>query len=346
MELHQYLNHVTADELNLAQQLFASPRIVRVSAGDGSDSFRIVGVADWGDGEFVELRGHQQPMQISVTGHHGQDRLGDRVWSDFHGESRLLAWSLGYERLIENLQLIFEQPLLPERIGNLRATAKNCSDALGVGFTMSGDADVVSIAGVMRVPMSWAKRLLVSSSKVPAGSPRERFGDLPIGMSAQIPGPRLPVQRLRTVRPGDTIVLGSSAAAFSRIELRRGGVTGFRAAYRSAGLQITSRAYSDYQTVPEENDVNISKIDSTESTMSDESVSVPIALDFEIGKLTMTLDEASELQPGYIFAMPEPAAGTNVRIRANGTVIGHGELLVVGETLGVCVTRWSDNGLQ
>ena len=55
----------------------------------------------------------------------------------------------------------------------------------------------------------------------------------------------------------------------------------------------------------------------------------------------LRLSDIAGLQPGYVFALPAHLEGANVTIRANGRVAGQGELVAVGDTLGVRLLSWS-----
>lgn len=68
---------------------------------------------------------------------------------------------------------------------------------------------------------------------------------------------------------------------------------------------------------------------------------LPVNLEFELGQVQMSLGELANLQPGYVFALPAQLEGANVTIRANGRVTGRGEMVAVGDTLGVRLLSWS-----
>ena len=63
---------------------------------------------------------------------------------------------------------------------------------------------------------------------------------------------------------------------------------------------------------------------------------IPVRLVFEVGETTLPLGELQSLQPGYTFELPASVAEP-VRIRANGKIVGSGELVQVGDRVGVRV---------
>lgn len=67
---------------------------------------------------------------------------------------------------------------------------------------------------------------------------------------------------------------------------------------------------------------------------------LPVEVAFEIGRMQLPLGKLAELQPGYVFQVPAQLEGANVTIRANGEAVGQGELVSVGDTLGVRLLSW------
>jgi len=70
---------------------------------------------------------------------------------------------------------------------------------------------------------------------------------------------------------------------------------------------------------------------------------LPLRLTFEIGRADLPVGEIQSLAPGYVFALArEP--GQSVDICVSGRRIGTGELVQVGEQLGVRLTRFGHHG--
>jgi len=65
---------------------------------------------------------------------------------------------------------------------------------------------------------------------------------------------------------------------------------------------------------------------------------IPITLVVEIGRLQMNLDKVLELQPGNVLDLAQPI-DTNVRISSGGKCVAAGELVALGETVGVKITK-------
>jgi type III secretion protein Q len=63
---------------------------------------------------------------------------------------------------------------------------------------------------------------------------------------------------------------------------------------------------------------------------------VPLRVSFDLGELTLSLAQLRAMQPGQVLELGHPLAGA-VRIRANGALVGDGELVEVDGQLGVAV---------
>ena len=53
------------------------------------------------------------------------ERLGEREWWDFTGESRLLAWALAHTGLLEGLGRILREPLMPSALTIVRNSPRD-----------------------------------------------------------------------------------------------------------------------------------------------------------------------------------------------------------------------------
>lgn len=67
-------------------------------------------------------------------------------------------------------------------------------------------------------------------------------------------------------------------------------------------------------------------------------LAIPVRLSFDLGEISLTLAELRALQPGQAIRLGHPLAGA-VRVRANGALIGEGELVEIDGHLGVALRR-------
>lgn len=73
--------------------------------------------------------------------------------------------------------------------------------------------------------------------------------------------------------------------------------------------------------------------------MSAERWRLDVPVTFELGTLSMQVDQIEQLQPGQIVDLPQEVATATVTLRVAGTPVAEGALIVVGKRLGVRIGR-------
>jgi flagellar motor switch protein FliN len=68
---------------------------------------------------------------------------------------------------------------------------------------------------------------------------------------------------------------------------------------------------------------------------------VPLDLEVELGRKTMTLREILALNMGSVIKMPR-SAGENIDILAGGHLLGSGEIVIIEERFGVRITDFKE----
>ena len=67
---------------------------------------------------------------------------------------------------------------------------------------------------------------------------------------------------------------------------------------------------------------------------------VPIDVEVELGRKTMTIAEILALDVDGIIRMPR-SAGENIDILVGGSVIGYGEIVIIEDAVGVRITDFN-----
>jgi flagellar motor switch protein FliN/FliY len=68
---------------------------------------------------------------------------------------------------------------------------------------------------------------------------------------------------------------------------------------------------------------------------------VPIDLEVELGRKSMTVEEILALTVGSVIKMPR-SAGENIDVRAGGVIIGTGEIVIIEERFGARITDFKE----
>ncbi|MGO4259646.1 type III secretion system cytoplasmic ring protein SctQ [Lysobacter sp. TAB13] len=299
------------------------------------------------DGELVTLEGDGARVKLQLDSGLSLDHDTGLHWSDYQGRSRVLAWSLAHESQLMRLSQAIDIALIPvvddgnTSLQSLQALTKADLDGLWLAFTIADAGGQPRVRGNLRIPPGWVDRLLQRAEifERPHGDDSDGYrdwSDLPIPIALRWDGPQLRYAQWRQLRPGDVLVIGN----YQRPPPVRAQVPGYAwpllpdaGGWRIDGPPLT---LSTHQETSPMSDTE-SAPDTAEATGPD----VPVRLEFDLGRLECRYEDLSGFQPGYVFALPSRLEGANVVIRANGRDAGRGEIVAVGDTLGVRLLSWS-----
>ena len=284
------------------------------------------------------LDGVHEKISLAVTDDGWCERLGAREWWDFTAESRLLAWTLAHTGLVEGLGRILREPLLPSAL--TEAIPPESASNVALEFSAS-TADGRKIKGCVSLSPAMVARLATHPGwqrSAPSPSPWLKLAGT---LCIELRGIAFPLGVLRASETGDVLVLGDRTSRWRDLHIS---LVGARGAQR---LRTWNASYDGTQLTVSP-DVPSPK---TEMIMSDPKTAaaadnIPVSLDFELGNLAVPLGELATLRPGYVFELPGNLNAVRVVIRANGTRVGHGELVAVGDVLGVQLLAFETDGLR
>lgn len=142
----------------------------------------------------------------------------------------------------------------------------------------------------------------------------------------------LSVEEWRSLRPGDVLLAERAAGSAARPAYRLV-VGGVRLALWNAvrsGEQMMVEDHRSAATPPDETPGD----DALPDAVTDVGA-LPVRLEFFAGTATMRLDRLAALRPGHVFEMPDALRDGAVDIRVHGRVVGKGEMVAVGDRLGI-----------
>ncbi|HYS63157.1 MAG TPA: type III secretion system cytoplasmic ring protein SctQ [Paraburkholderia sp.] len=184
----------------------------------------------------------------------------------------------------------------------------------------------------------------------PADPPPPKLGPhdfdmLTVPLSFCIGTTRLTQQELTGLQHGDIVAIErwKSAGTGLTCHATTRGTPGITLNARVLGATITIEQIQgnavtaatptpDQHAAPNGNDANDNgaalPLDALEVTTS-----------FELERRTLTLAQLKALRPGFVLELDQPLNQGVIRILANGTLVGHGHLIAVGNKLGVRVAE-------
>jgi type III secretion system YscQ/HrcQ family protein len=289
------------------------------------------------------LRGAHAEVALNVTEDGLAERLGEREWWDYDDESRLLAWTLAHGVFLEALGKLLREPLMPHAWSDTSSVLADSLMTVALGFTVT-TAERHATSGLLRMSPDVVRRLLQNTGWQQPALPPGAWKALPVNLRIRMQGIRFPPEELTAVEVGDVIVLGRSShcwrslhlVAEDSIDLQRR----WSAEYDGRRLRITAAL----PHVPTES--SMSEPDTAPTPEANALAGVGVTVDFELGSTALPLGELANLKPGYVFELAGNLNQVRVVIRANGTRVGYGELVAVGDVLGVQLLALETNGLR
>ncbi|RZI61985.1 MAG: hypothetical protein EOP37_05475 [Rubrivivax sp.] len=147
----------------------------------------------------------------------------------------------------------------------------------------------------------------------------------------------LPLEALRGLRAGDTILTGGQPAL-----LRCGVGRALRATLHIDPQEFTVHlaeppAISDDPAAFEAAPASAESAEAPQSAGSLDQLQLPVA--FELDTARVSLAELASMQPGYAVELDVPLREATVRLVCHGRTLGTGQLIAIGDHLGVRITR-------
>lgn len=154
----------------------------------------------------------------------------------------------------------------------------------------------------------------------------------PLSLQAEIGHTRLSAADVASLGSGDVVLLDACHLGAGRtLWLTADGRAGLHAALAPSGdaaPPVLTVIHPWTATMP----VSEPSADTPAASLD----AVPVRLSFDIGELQFTLAQLRSLQAGQTLDLGHPLAGA-VRIRANGALVGEGDLVEIDGQLGVSV---------
>ncbi|MGJ4729950.1 type III secretion system cytoplasmic ring protein SctQ [Luteimonas sp. SDU101] len=268
-------------------------------------------------------------------------------WSDYQGRSRVLAWSLAHETQLMRLSEAFGVVLTP--IADACEAAADGTSLLWLDFIVDEDAPegstsrMPALQGALRLPAAWSERLLERADPPGDTGPQLdgwRALGVPIRLQWRIAP--LPWADWSGLRPGDVLVVGRRSQPPASEACAHGLAWPLEPA--TGGWRVSGPP-RHFPTNPQDTSPMSDSTHAGDAGTSTDPDALarrlPVEVSFELGRTELRVGELSALQPGYVFPLAGALEGANVTIRANGQAVGQGEVVAVGDTLGVRLLGWS-----
>ena len=329
--------------------LFYGPRAVsELKAGERSLSWQWRHREPNDAAELVRLTAPQGDVWVAVERDHGFAADLALDWRSLEHDARLLAWSLSYEPVVQHLRALLGIAIEPVAIVPAYEVAlgpPHCS----LSFVVTEADSQPLLSGTV----SFHPELLGPDISVAGMASKQsaRISPVPVPFRVVVTTIDVPDVELRALAPDDIIALGTpdkirAGARMSfesknhemRIAVRLGAV-----AARVEAIEVGQRPQTpSYQG----SNQRLSMPSPEEPSVSAQVDGLPVTLSFEAGEISLTVAELKALAPGAMLSFGRKLADSPITVRANGRVLGIGELVLIDDFLGVRLIELRDHGSQ
>ncbi|WP_428000735.1 type III secretion system cytoplasmic ring protein SctQ [Acidovorax sp.] len=168
----------------------------------------------------------------------------------------------------------------------------------------------------------------------------------PLALRAEFGCCRLTLDEVSGLAPGDVVLVESCfLGAQGGLWLNAAGQAGLHVSYSQAdGSAAAAPSFTVLHpwtdTMPAVSSADEAPANGAAAAALD---ALPVRLSFDLGDVALTVAQLRALQPGQTLDLGHPLAGA-VRIRANGALVGEGDLVEIDGQLGVSIRNLFGNG--
>lgn len=254
----------------------------------------------------------------------------------------LMAWlEVALDQLRQPLEGLNRGALTLESLTPL-TPVHDSAPALRHAFSLRAQpADATQAAGVELLLRTDSLGLMLVSGAVsaqPAQANGLDIANLPVLLRAEIGRTRISMAEWQAMEVGDALLLDEpwlqiNPESGARLRLVAGtGLGGLEVDWVAEGQRLTvASTWTTWEQVMTDGP----QADASDTASLDE---LPVELSFDLGQRQMSLNQLRQLQPGQVIDLARPL-GSAVQIRANGALVGQGEVVEIDGRLGVVVAR-------
>lgn len=359
---HRDIPVVVPEQMAAINGLLSGQRSFLLAEEGGGERQASLAAVEAPAGEIVALRLGDGVVHIDAA---AAAKPADRPdWRD-HGDpgSRQLAWSLAASPALTLVGQLFRSPVDAVDI-HVGADAAAPAFWIRIDIAASADGTESGPADALQLTLGLGNTHLRRLAELPRRLDQallsqrlESWSRLQGRLRLQLPGPSLTPAQLRGLQRNDVIVLGQRRlieTGTARLVLDGSSVSsrawpiklidGLRAQVAGPGVAGRPRNQQENPVIHEAGNPpdGASAPDGETAPLSNPVERLPVQVEFDLGRMDLPLLQLAQIEPGYIFPLPQALEQARVAIRLNGTLAGTGELVAIGDVLGVRLTAWTN----
>jgi flagellar motor switch/type III secretory pathway protein FliN len=310
--------------------------------------------------EWVELSSGDKRLWMVLLDDRWCDVVGARCWEDYDGESRLLSMMLSHQDFFNHLHALFGIHWQPCRFVDKKSLNFKKHILLHWSCEKRDKTKKINVSGLLLIDSvlleqwshsdSWEKQQV---SEIPSWCQR-----IPFMFDVLFYGAPFLYDDLAVFESGDIMILECADRVCSSLKilpLQKNvycyasiDPRSFKQITLLSGFNMMEEHMINDNVLPdsdEKSDVEARDITKNVSVV-DDMKQLPINVNFKLGAVNIPLMNLLSMQEGFVFELPQRIDQLHVQVFANGALIGRGDLVAVGEYLGVRLKEIDLNGVK
>ncbi|OZG74400.1 hypothetical protein BTA51_05165 [Hahella sp. CCB-MM4] len=317
---------------------------------------------------WIKLKSEEKHLWLAIDSDHWNQPVNDKHWTHFHRDHQPLTFSLAHKHLLDHLDELTGISWRVEEVSHHECFPQENSMHLKFLVEYQDQLTVGTMTLCPSTLLLLTKRPIWERANLPF---QNFISDLQLPLDIRMTGEPIKYEELLTLRPGDIFLAGTKDALLSQLRLVHSSSNRplwnlakherqyvlcsiFSPAVspekslqnKTTALASSHKTMKDVMCMNQENpsQQSLSNDDSPLDPKVQEQEhykinDLPIDINILVGKLSLSIDELNQLEPGHTLKIPSEDHTREATLLANGHPVGRGELVIVGDQLGIRITE-------
>lgn len=301
--------------------------------------------------QWVELQANDRFLHFTVQEEGWLDPIGERAWWEYEGESRFLSFLLAHRTLLKQLQNLYSIPWQARRFVDKSQLNMKRRTVLKWNCFKLGDNSESLSSGLILTDTLTLEQLEKNQRWCPSEKKSAEVRRLNCAGTSSYRNLNFHFNLVYRVEPFSVVELGEFEVGDIMVVGKRQRVLE-ETIFESEPLGVwwrTSVSYLATNQLIIGSEMNVLNEDDSSSLEKEASQSLgelPVNVSFTIASVTLPLSEVLSIQEGYVINLNQKIENLEVKVLANGRLIGRGDLIAIDDLFGVRLKELNCDGVQ
>lgn len=294
--------------------------------------------------KWIKLKSADSILWLSYDSDQWRADVNEKNWCAFPEQHQILSFSIAHKNFLVHLDSLTTIPWEIHEVSNKLSLADNTLYTFS--FTVENQGKVST--GIIALCHDTLGSLISNPVWQSAPLPRNQtITSIPITLSVEFRADPIRISELSEFNEGDILLCGEYSNLKENLALKDSPTNTIIAWLEEKNGEFVVVSNTKYkpeletlnQTEPTDNQ-GPDTVENRDQDIPLNSIKdLQITLDIQIGKIPSTIAELDDIEPGYLFKLPEEELNKRVSVIANGQPFARGEIVMIGDQMGIRITE-------